>query len=151
MPVDPLQQRDQVGLDWHGGRLGQTGVPQTAGFGGAADERAFPEARSRKKLGLYNAKDLEGFIAPYADEIELRLLATGETLARGADFLRATYGERFSQATDLQAETVGRIVVSDLVANRERLTDGRGDRSESIDVYHVVDGRIRLVWFVIPR
>ena len=28
LPVDPLQQRDQAGLDWQAGRLGQTGIPQ---------------------------------------------------------------------------------------------------------------------------
>ena len=65
MAVDPLQQRDQAGLDWQGGRLGQAGVPRTTGFGGATDGRVFPEVRGgdrggdRKKLGLCNAKDLE--------------------------------------------------------------------------------------------
>jgi len=103
------------------------------------------------QMAAYNAKDIDGFLASYADDVELRLLTTGETLARGAEFLRNVYGQRFQQAGDLEVETVDRIVVSDLVANRERLTDGRGDSSESIDVYLIVDGRIRLVWFVIPR
>lgn len=103
------------------------------------------------QMAAYNAKDIDAFLAPYASDVELRLLSTGETLARGVGFLRGTYGERFGQAADLQAETVDRVVVGDLVANRERITDGRGDTSESIDIYLVGEDGIRLVWFVIPR
>lgn len=103
------------------------------------------------QMAAYNAKDLEAFLAPYASDVQLRLLSTGQTLARGIDFLRVTYGDRFEQAAALQAETVERIVVGDLVAGRERVTDGSGGSSESIDIYLLGDEGIRLVWFVIPR
>jgi hypothetical protein len=102
-------------------------------------------------MAAYNSKDLEGFLAPYAEDVELKLLSTGETMARGTGFLRGTYGERFEQAADLQAQTVKQIAVADMVANEERLTDGRGQSSVSVDIYQIVDGVIQQVWFIIPR
>ena len=101
-----------------------------------------------RQLDAYNARDIEAFMAEWADDAEI--YAFPDTLlARGHDQIRARHVERFKEP-DLHGELLSRSAVGDLVVDHERVRrnfpEGRGE-VEVIALYQVVDGRIIKAWF----
>lgn len=113
---------------------------------GAAEPTA--EEVVQKQLEAYNARNIEAFLATYADNAQLFELPDN-LLARGTAELRERYTKRFADAR-LRAEIVNRIVVGNTVIDHERvrltLPEGPGT-VEAAAIYEVRDGKITAVWF----
>lgn len=107
-----------------------------------------PEETVQKQLEAYNARDIEAFLATYAEDAQLFELPD-KLLARGSAQLRERYTKRFADPR-LHAEIVKRIVVGNTVVDHERvrltLPEGPGTL-EAIAIYEVRDGKITTVWF----
>ena len=104
-----------------------------------------PERCVQAQLDAYNAHDLEGFLAAYADDVCLyRPPASAPVLAGKAAFADFYARERFA-LPDLRADLVGRLVAGKQVIDHERI-HGLGETPyEVIVVYTVEDGLIRSV------
>lgn len=108
-----------------------------------------PEAVVQVQLEAYNARNLEAFLAAYADDAELYAFpATLQTKGKAA--MRTRYAARFADAL-LHAVVVKRIVMGGTVIDHERvrvtLAGGPGVM-EAIAIYEVQAGRIVKVTFV---
>ena len=107
-----------------------------------------PEAVVQTQLEAYNARDIDAFLATYANDAQLFELPD-KLLARGTDQLRERYTKRFADAR-LRAEIVNRIVLGNTVIDHERvrltLPEGPGTL-EAVAIYEVRDGKITTVWF----
>ena len=106
------------------------------------------EAVVARQLEAYNARDIEAFMVNWADDARVFLFP--ETLlASGADQIRARHIERFKEPK-LFGHLLSRMVVDDVVVDRERVTrsfpDGPGT-VEVIAIYEVVGGKIVKAWF----
>ena len=111
---------------------------------------AAPTAESvvQAQLEAYNARDIDAFIATYADDVKLFELPD-KLLSEGTTTMRERYGKLFKDER-LHATIVNRIVMGDTVVDHERvrLTLPHGPATlEAIAIYEVRDGKITKVWF----
>jgi putative hydrolase of HD superfamily len=101
-----------------------------------------------RQLDAYNARDIEGFMACWAEDAEV-YAHPATLLAAGAAAIRARHVERFREP-DLFGRLLGRMAVGGLVVDREVVTrnfpEGRG-QVDVIALYEIVDGRIAKAWF----
>lgn len=108
---------------------------------------ATPDAVVDAQLEAYNRRDLEGFLAFYADDAVL-LKHPGEVTEAGKAQMRTRYERRFA-TPNLHAEIVKRIVFGHFVIDHERITapPAPGER-EAVAIYEVKDGKIVRVTFL---
>ena len=102
-----------------------------------------------EQLEAYNARDLERFVATYADDIRIWRMPATEPSIAGQAQLREVYAKRFS-SPDLHATIVNRIATGDKVVDHERVVGIEAGPIEAVAVYQVVDGLIAKVWFYRP-
>lgn len=103
----------------------------------------------QKQFDAYNARDMDAFLATYADNAEL--FGFPNTPSRkGKEEMRKSYAVRFSD-TILHGVVVKRIVMGNTVIDHERvrvtLPEGPGVM-EAIAIYEVQDGKIAKVTFI---
>lgn len=107
------------------------------------------EAIVQGQLDAYNAKDIDAFIAFWAEDAQV--FAHPDTLlANGAAEIRARHVLRF-QEPNLFGRLVQRMAVGNIVVDREVVTrsfpDGPG-RVDVIGIYELKAGKIAKAWFV---
>ena len=103
----------------------------------------------QRQLEAYNARDLDRFVATYAEAIKIYRLPATEPAIVGKEQLAAVYRERFSSPS-LHAEILTRIVLGNKVIDHERVRGIRETLVEAVAIYEVVAGLIETVWFVYP-
>lgn len=102
----------------------------------------------QEQLDAYNARDLDRWLATYADDAEQFLLHAGP-LACGREAIRERMKDRF-QDPALHAELVHRTVMENVVVDHEIVTRTAPDglvRVEMICLYEVAGGRIAKATF----
>ena len=108
-----------------------------------------PEAIVAAQLEAYNARDLDAFLATYAENAEL-FEHPSKLLASGMAQLRERYAIRFADPT-LHAVVLQRIVMGNFVIDHERVRrmfpDGPGTL-DAVATYEVQGDRIIRVWFI---
>ncbi|WP_321956135.1 nuclear transport factor 2 family protein [Paraburkholderia bannensis] len=106
---------------------------------------ALPVAR---QLDAYNARDIDAFMACWADDAEYYEFPS-RLLARGAQQIRARHVTRFDEP-HLHGHLIHRGVVGNTVFDQERVTrdfpEGVGE-VDVLAVYEVIDGKIAKAWF----
>lgn len=106
-----------------------------------------PVALVQRQLNAYNARDIEAFMEPYADDIELYDYKTGKLLDKGKEAMKKGYAW-FDQVPELHCEIKARIVQGNIVIDKERVT-GFGDRViEATAIYHIENNKIKKVYFI---
>ncbi|MFJ2990361.1 nuclear transport factor 2 family protein [Collimonas sp. NPDC087041] len=103
----------------------------------------------QSQLDAYNARNIDAFLATYANEVEL-FGFPNTPLTKGKEAMRKRYTARFSD-TILHCTIVKRIVMGNTVIDHERvrvtLPEGAGVM-EAIAIYEVHDGKIAKVTFI---
>jgi hypothetical protein len=111
--------------------------------------QASPEAVVQCQLDAYNARDLEAWLATYAEDAQ-QFEHPGKLLASGHAEIRARTGPRFTEP-NLHARLISRSVMGSVVIDHEEVTrsfpEGPG-RIELVCIYQVHDGKIRTGSFV---
>lgn len=101
-----------------------------------------------RQVRAYNARDVEGFVACYAEDVVIED-ADGNVLMSGRDDMRESYGRRFAEFPNLRAEVVTRIRVGSYVIDEERVTGGPGGDVHAVAIYRLdSDGSIDRVRFL---
>lgn len=119
-----------------------------AAAGPTADDTA-PDVSApvARQLAAYNAHDLEGFCACYADDVELYRIHESVPYSSGMPALRDLYRARFSNP-DLKARIAHRIVKGSHVVDHEVVSGLGPEDIEVVAIYEVGDGLIRRVIFI---
>jgi hypothetical protein len=108
------------------------------------------EAVVQQQLDAYNARDLDAFMATYADGAEI-FEHPSKLLASGAAQIRERYAVRFREP-NLHATLLSRIVLGDVVIDHERIVrdfpEGSGTLTMAA-IYVVRAGRIGTAWFIL--
>jgi hypothetical protein len=78
-----------------------------------------------EQLEAYNTRNLERFLACYAQDVVVED-GSGTRLMQRREAMRATYAKLFAKNSDLHAEVVNRIRVGDFVIDEERVTGMQG-------------------------
>jgi imidazolonepropionase-like amidohydrolase len=112
-----------------------------------------PAELVQRQLNAYNARDLEAFLATYADDVVIVDGETGAERMRGKQALRARYGALFAASPDLHATIARRTVRGNVVTDHERVRGHRGSPAEKRAVarYELAAGLIRKVTFLPDR
>ena len=135
-------------MPWRNSLLGAVAV--MAGFNSCPALAATgPEAIVQAQLEAYNARDLDAFLATYAEGAEL-FEHPSKLLASGMAQLRERYAARFADPL-LHAVVLRRIVVGNFVIDHERVRrmfpEGLGTM-DAVATYEVQGDRIVRVWFI---
>ena len=108
-----------------------------------------PEQAAQAQLDAYNARDIDAFLLPYHEDVELARIPGGEVFAAGHAAMRAVYGKKFAETPDLHCRLVQRICHDRFVVDQEEVTGVPGrDVVEAVAIYEVVGGRIVKGWFL---
>ncbi len=145
LDADPLQSVGNLGriaVVWSKGRA----------FDPATLVPATPESVVELQLQRYNAHDVEGFAATYAQDVEI-FDAPGDSRPRlvGREALRRYYDERFRRNPRLNCRVAQRIVEGNYVIDQEVCSIAPDKPTvNAAAIYQVQSGLIRRVWFAWP-
>ncbi|WP_299781613.1 amidohydrolase family protein [uncultured Formosa sp.] len=105
-----------------------------------------PSDLAQRQLNAYNFRNIEAFLEPYADDVEVYTFPN--TLKyTGKDTMRKIYGEMFKNTPNLHCELEGRIIKGNTVIDKERVQFGDKIK-EAIAIYHIENNKIQKVYFV---
>lgn len=107
-----------------------------------------PAALAQRQLDAYNARDLEGFLAAYTEDVAVYRLAAAEPFLVGKDALAEHYRTKRFNLPALHAELVNRMVFGNKVIDQERVTGVQAEPLEVAAIYEVTPAGICKVWFV---
>lgn len=100
----------------------------------------------QKQLDAYNARDLDAFMATYAEDIQL-FRFPDQLTAQGQESMKKRYGSFFESTPDLHCEIKNRIVIGNKVIDEEYIT-ANGSHFSAVAIYEVENGKISKVTFV---
>lgn len=114
-----------------------------------AQPETAPATVVQRQVNAYNARDVDAFVATYAENAEL-FNHPNELISTGRDALLRDYAQLFAQAPNLHAEISEQMTMGDYVIARERVTGlPDGATIEAVVIYRVRHGLIDAVWFIL--
>lgn len=105
-----------------------------------------PETIVQKQLDAYNARDINGFMDTYTEDVGLYNFPD-ELRTQGQMVMRKGYGAYFESTPDLHADIKNRIVIGNMVIDEEEVT-ANGNIFNAVAIYEVENGKISKVTFV---
>jgi imidazolonepropionase-like amidohydrolase len=104
-----------------------------------------PEVLAQKQLNGYNFRDIDAFMEPYSEEIEVYQYPD-KLLYKGKAEMRKDYEWMFDNTPNLHCELLDRSVAGNIVTDSERIQIGE-KVMEATAVYHIENGKIRKAYF----
>ncbi|AXT50539.1 hypothetical protein D1818_06730 [Aquimarina sp. BL5] len=105
-----------------------------------------PEHVVQKQLDAYNTRNIEAFLATYADQVKVYNYPN-ELTYKGKEKMKSIYAPFFDRTPDLHCEIKNRIVYGNKVIDEELvLINGR--EIKAVAIYEVENGKISKVTFV---
>ncbi len=105
-----------------------------------------PAALAQRQLNAYNFRNIDAFLEPYADDVEVYSFPDS-LLFKGKETMRKSYSGLFEMAPDLHCELLERIVQGNIVIDKERIRV-KSQLMEAVAIYHIENNKIRKVYFV---
>jgi hypothetical protein len=105
-----------------------------------------PEDLAQRQLNAYNLRNIEAFLEPYAEDVEVYMFPNSLQY-KGKETMRKQYAGMFEQVTNLHCELLERIVQGNIVIDKERVQFGT-QKVEAVAIYHIEGGKIKRVFFV---
>ena len=112
-------------------------------------DTAHPIDVVQAQVDAYNAHDLDGFLACYAEDAVIYDLSGERPVVNGRSAMRETYSFLESVPEDFRVDIIDRLVSNAIVVDTERLVglpDGI-ELPDAVAVYEVRSGKIQNVWF----
>jgi imidazolonepropionase-like amidohydrolase len=106
-----------------------------------------PLALVQRQLNAYNARNIEAFLEPYADDVELYEFP-GRLMAKGKDAMRKEYAQMFNTITNLHCEIKERIVQGNIIIDKESVSGFGKNKLEATAIYEIINNKIKKVYFI---
>ena len=135
-PVDNLQNLEQISLVINKGFIirPDTLIKET------------PLALVQRQLNAYNARNLEAFLEPYAEDVELYNFPN-QLMSKGKEQMRKNYAF-LKTVTDLHCEIKERIIQGNTIIDKESVTGFGTKPLEATAVYQIENNKIKKVYFI---
>ena len=136
-PIDSLQNLQQINLVINKGFVikPDTLIKETA------------LALVQRQLNAYNARNIDAFLEPYADDVELYQFPD-KLLSKGKEAMRKDY-TFFNDLPDLHCEIKERIIQGNIIIDKESVTGvGSAKPVEATAIYHIEGNKIKKVYFI---
>ncbi|MDX1314355.1 MAG: nuclear transport factor 2 family protein [Eudoraea sp.] len=108
---------------------------------------ASAEIPVQAQLEAYNARDIDKFLEPYADDVEVYDYPD-KLLYVGKETMRKNYNLFFRMTPDLHCELKNRIILRDKVIDEESVT-ANGRIFHAVAIYEIKNGKIVKVMFIL--
>lgn len=108
-----------------------------------------PEDLADAQLLAYNAHNLEAFLAPYADDVEVYNFPATLTI-KGKEAMRKAYGF-LTTTPGLYCRLLNRIVQGNTVIDHEEVTGFGPNPVYAVAIYEIKEGKIKKVYFTRGR
>lgn len=105
-----------------------------------------PAQLAQRQLNAYNLRNIEAFLEPYADDVEVYAFPD-RLLMKGKQQMRTEYSDMFSGTADLHCELVNRIIQGNVVIDREKVRMN-GKYFEAVALYQIENHKISRVYFI---
>lgn len=106
-----------------------------------------PTDLAQQQLNAYNARSIEAFLKPYADNVEVYNFPD-KLQYKGKDEMRKRYSSMFERSKGLHCELVNRIAVGNTVIDHESVTYSQGkEPTKAVAIYKIDNGKISKVYF----
>lgn len=106
------------------------------------------EAPVQAQLDAYNARDIEAYLAVFAEDVKAYNFPGLECTINGLEEMRQAYQVVFDESPNLHCKLINRIVMDNKVFDHEHVTGRRGvDFLELVAIYEVENGKIQTVYF----
>ena len=92
-----------------------------------------PEDLAQQQLNAYNFKNIDAFLEPYAEDVEVYTYPD-ELRYKGKEEMRKIYTELFNYKIDIHCEVSSRIVQGNIVIDKEKIQFG-DRRAEATAIY----------------
>jgi imidazolonepropionase-like amidohydrolase len=107
-----------------------------------------PEYLVQQQLNGYNARNIEAFLAPYSEDVEIYNFPD-LLVGKGKEQIRPNYEAMFNQLTDLHCKLVNRMVLGNTVIDQEYVTGfPNGQALQAIAIYKIEHNKIAKVYFI---
>ncbi|WP_089753323.1 amidohydrolase family protein [Chryseobacterium soldanellicola] len=110
--------------------------------------KATPESLVQQQVNGYNARNIDAFLEPYAEDTELYIFPD-KLLSKGKDAMRKDYDEMFKRLPDLHCEIKERIVNGNFIIDKESVSGmSKSGKTEATAIYEIKDNKISKVYFL---
>ena len=135
-PVDDLQNLEQVSMVINKGHIikPDTLIKET------------PLALVQRQLNAYNARNIEAFLEPYAEDVEIYMFPD-KLLSKGKEAMRKDYAF-FKTVPELHCEITERIIQGNTIIDKESVSGFGAKPVEATAIYQIDNNKIKKVYFL---
>ena len=105
-----------------------------------------PEDLVQRQLNGYNLRDIDAFLEPYAEDVEIYNYPD-QLITKGKTNMRIGYSQMFQTVPNLHCELKGRLIRGNIVIDQEYVQFGE-KILEAIAIYHIENNKIKKVYFI---
>ncbi|MCY0967855.1 nuclear transport factor 2 family protein [Chryseobacterium wangxinyae] len=106
------------------------------------------EALVQEQVEGYNARNIDAFLKPYAEDVELYMFPN-QLISKGKEAMRKDYSSMFKDLPELHCEIKNRIVNGNFVIDQESISGmKKGEKVVASAIYEIKDGKISKVYFI---
>lgn len=121
------------------------------GLSGAAQTVVTPEQLAQQQLDAYNQRNIEAFLVPYSDSVEVYTFPH-QLQYKGKATMRQNYAAMFERLPALHCKLLNRMVMGNTVIDHELVTfDAAQPQVQAIAIYTIANGKIQQVHFIRNR
>jgi hypothetical protein len=107
-----------------------------------------PEQLAQQQLDAYNKRNIEAFLVPYSDSVEVYIFPN-QLQYKGKENMRSQYKPMFERLTDLNCKLVNRMVMGNTVIDHEWVIFDKNQPGVSaIAIYTIQNNKIQKVHFI---
>lgn len=101
----------------------------------------------QRQLNAYNARNIDAFLEPYADDVALYMFPD-KLMAKGKENMRKEYDEMFKKLPGLHCEIKERIIQGNIIIDKESVSGVGKTKLEATAIYHIENNKITKVYFI---
>ncbi len=114
----------------------------------AQEKKTVAEALVQEQVEGYNARNIDAFLKPYAEDVELYMFPN-QLISKGKEAMRKDYSSMFKDLPELHCEIKNRIVNGNFVIDQESISGmKKGEKVVASAIYEIKDGKISKVYFI---